>query len=1057
MAVTESLILIIISSCFLVLTKAQTCKYDGEVQLSGMGFNTPDKGILFVCKNNKKHSLCSTEHDNNNAQAACRQLGFIEGRVVESKRIKSGKTFSPLIFFCTGTEDRMANGGCRNATLNNCESNRNFIIQCYSRFISFLSFESETDANEANHSFELPFPIQIGNSNVSTARIYNHGLISFGDYLLQPSDPNIDSYITLLPFFSWGHRLTFGGALYHTDVESYPFTIVNRFISNSTGEMFAASLILVGQWRGDSGLEFQAIVASNETTTRVIFTYLCVSKLIPQKADIGFNVPNYESKHFRYSDTPYSRQIGCINKPVDVDYFNLLYTLTERTSNGSQGVNPVRMSNCSEVGLLSGCCRPFQDPTKSCRSRGGCYCDSLCYRYNDCCPDVGREGLEKPCLPVCENGTVNKEGNTYFNSGVSSICVNGMQRYIARMNGGATFPSRGVFCQQIRDQINGSTNLERLSEQTLSQFFVDRDNLNCNGFEKTIAQCPFQELQPRLSREAAALKCPSLDTERCTNGEVMLEDSTSSSKGFLHICVLNKWRAVCTSIQVNAARVVCSHLSGHNSNNAVTVQTLPVNQQPPGITSFSCISSATSLANCSFTFDDCQQPFVQARIDCNDPSASNRPPPPTLSASTRRPTIMPSTPISSLLPSLRPTGTSSDGNGDLVEVVGYILGTLAGAVIIIVVTICLFIVIMKRQNKRDQQQLELNEMNESTLRYVRNFVKMTSSDKLFTRVETSLKLLEDFNSAGLIIDNTSLRLLDSIGQGEFGLVYKAHLFDDQGAPIDVAVKTLKGTYDQNDINNLLLESLKMKELSHQNVMSIIGVCLDAGTAPFIILPYMSGGSLHSYLQRNRNSIILTDDAIDPEQKVGIQLTSICLQIAKGMQYISSKGIIHRDLAARNCMLDHNGIIKVADFGLSKSLYEKLYYKQEKDETVKLPVKWMAIESINDGIFSEKSDVWSFGVTCWEVYSGGKVPYGGLSPMSIPKLLEEGHRMNKPNNNACCDNMYNEMMLQCWNASPEERPSFLNLLQKIERILMSMANYLDINQMFTLQEEESTEA
>lgn len=1015
-----------------------------------MGYNTPDKGILFVCFNNKKLSLCSTEYDENNAQAACRQLGFIEGRVVLSKQIKSGRTFSRIMFFCTGTEDRMANGGCRNETLNNCESNNNFVIQCYSRFISFLSFNNEFRDEEGNDSFEFPFPIQIGNSNVSSGHIYNHGLISFGEHLLQPDDPNFDSHITLLPFFSLDHELTFEGVLQYTNVQSYPFTIVNKFISNSTGESFNGSLILIGEWRGDSGLKFQTIIASNQTTTYAIFTYLCVSKLIPQQADIGYNLPNYESKYFRYSDTPYSHQIGCINKPAGVDYFNLLYTLTERT-NVSQRESPVRMSNCSEVGLLDGCCRPFQDPTESCRARSGCYCDSLCYRYNDCCPDVGRQGLERPCVPVCENGTVNKEGNIYFYSGVSSVCVNGMQRYITRTNGGATFPSRGVFCQQIRDQINGSTNLERLSEQNLSQFFVDRDNLNCNGFEKTIDQCPFQEIPPKLTQEAAALKCPSLDTpQRCNNGDVMLENVTSSSKGFLHFCVLNRWRAVCSSIQVNAARVVCSQLSGYYNNNAVTVQTVPVSQQSPGITWFSCISSAASLSNCSFTFGDCQQPFVRARVDCNDPSASNRPPRPTPSATTRHLTMS----VSSVLPSLRPTGTSDDDDdNDLVEMVGYVLGTVAGVVIIIVIAICFFIVVLRRQNKRNQQQLELNEMNESALRYVRNFVKMTSSDKLFTRVETSLKVLEDFNSAGLIIDNTSLRLLDSIGQGEFGLVYKAHLFDDQGVPIDVAVKTLKGTYDQNDINNLLLESLKMKELSHQNVMSIIGVCLDAGTAPFIILPYMSGGSLHSYLQRNRHSLILTDDAIDPEQKVGIQLTSICLQIAKGMQYISSKGIIHRDLAARNCMLDHNGIIKVADFGLSKSLYEKLYYKQEKDETVKLPVKWMAIESINDGIFSEKSDVWSFGVTCWEVYSGGKAPYGGLSPMSIPKLLEEGHRMNQPNNNACSETMYNEMMLQCWNTSPEERPNFLNLLQKIERILMSMANYLDINQMFTLQEKE----
>jgi serine/threonine protein kinase len=164
-----------------------------------------------------------------------------------------------------------------------------------------------------------------------------------------------------------------------------------------------------------------------------------------------------------------------------------------------------------------------------------------------------------------------------------------------------------------------------------------------------------------------------------------------------------------------------------------------------------------------------------------------------------------------------------------------------------------------------------------------------------------------------------------------------------------------------------------------------------------------GGSLLSYLKRNRDTVVLTGDKTDQETE--LRLLSMCLQIARGMKYISSKSMIHRDLAARNCMIDHHGIIKVADFGLSRKLYEKVYFRQgtPAEGSVKLPIKWMAVESITDRIFSEKTDVWSFGVTCWEVFSGGKEPYGGINPMSILNLLEQGQRLTKPNNNACSNN------------------------------------------------------
>ena len=176
------------------------------------------------------------------------------------------------------------------------------------------------------------------------------------------------------------------------------------------------------------------------------------------------------------------------------------------------------------------------------------------------------------------------------------------------------------------------------------------------------------------------------------------------------------------------------------------------------------------------------------------------------------------------------------------------------------------------------------------------------------------------------------------------------------------------------------------------------------------------------------------------------------------------------------------MIKVADFGLTKSVYEKRYFRQDKDAPVKLPIKWMAIESIDDAIFTEKTDVvswhavtinntavtsgciqWSFGVTCWEVFNGGREPYGGLHPLSIAKMLRAGERLDAPDNSACSSQVYVEcmflkrtfwhitclyrfdtLMMQCWESDPDKRPTFSQLQTNISAILTITADYLDLS-------------
>ncbi|KAH8378483.1 hypothetical protein KR093_011649, partial [Drosophila rubida] len=172
------------------------------------------------------------------------------------------------------------------------------------------------------------------------------------------------------------------------------------------------------------------------------------------------------------------------------------------------------------------------------------------------------------------------------------------------------------------------------------------------------------------------------------------------------------------------------------------------------------------------------------------------------------------------------------------------------------------------------------------------------------------------------------------------------------------------------------------------------------------------------------------------------LVSWAFQVARGMDYLSSKKVLHGDLAARNILLCEDNVVKICDFGLARSMYRGDNYK--KSESGKLPIKWLALESLSDHVFSTYSDVWSFGIVLWELFSLSKVPYPGIDPnQELFNKLNDGYRMEKP---PYANQELYEIMLECWRKSPESRPLFNVLEKRFANMLGEDAanHYLDLN-------------
>ncbi|XP_054709764.1 tyrosine-protein kinase Fer-like [Uloborus diversus] len=263
------------------------------------------------------------------------------------------------------------------------------------------------------------------------------------------------------------------------------------------------------------------------------------------------------------------------------------------------------------------------------------------------------------------------------------------------------------------------------------------------------------------------------------------------------------------------------------------------------------------------------------------------------------------------------------------------------------------------------------------------------------------------------LNNDDVELVEKIGRGNFGDVYRAILRTNG---TEVAVKTCRMNLPEEQKKRFLQEGRILKQYDHPNIVKLIGICVQKQPI-MIVMELVPGGSLLNYLRKQKLVLKITD------------LITMCLEAARGMEYLESKNCIHRDLAARNCLVGHKNIVKISDFGMSRE--EEEYTVS--DGMKQIPIKWTAPEALNYGRYTSLCDVWSYGVLMWEIFSLGNTPYSGWSNSKAREMIDSGYRLESPPNTP--EYIY-ELMIRTWDYNPDRRPHFSEIKETLESIASS---------------------
>ena len=297
-------------------------------------------------------------------------------------------------------------------------------------------------------------------------------------------------------------------------------------------------------------------------------------------------------------------------------------------------------------------------------------------------------------------------------------------------------------------------------------------------------------------------------------------------------------------------------------------------------------------------------------------------------------------------------------------------------------------------------------------------------------MKTAKTPFDDLKEYNMEYNYPSLEVVSELGQGAFGCVFKAKapgLKREDVEPEFVAVKTLK----DSEMSEAFCNEVKVAvRFNHPNIVLLLAIC-STSAQKCMIFEYMDLGGLDSLL-RNSDPDNETLTLTEREAKVLItpsDFLSCSLQVARGVAYLAEQKYVHRDIASRNCLVDSNLVIKIGDFGLSRELSSMDYYRMGGTQACR-PVRWMPPEALLFGKFTTQSDVWSFGVLMWEIYTLGHQPYKGMSNHEVIDSIKASRILECP---ALCPASVYNIMKVCWTRSPVKRPNMEVVVARLEHL------------------------
>ncbi|XP_047460929.1 protein tyrosine kinase 2aa isoform X13 [Mugil cephalus] len=340
-----------------------------------------------------------------------------------------------------------------------------------------------------------------------------------------------------------------------------------------------------------------------------------------------------------------------------------------------------------------------------------------------------------------------------------------------------------------------------------------------------------------------------------------------------------------------------------------------------------------------------------------------------------------------------------------------------------------FIVRVQKEGERALPSIPKLSNNEKKLEAVRSGVRAISVSEDLSGDETDdyAEIVDEEDtytmpsmSYGVVeardyeIQRDRIELGRCIGEGQFGDVHQGVYNSPDKPPLPVAIKTCKNCTSDSVREKFLQEALTMRQFDHPHIVKLIGVITE--NPVWIIMELCTLGELRSFLQVRKYSLDLAT------------LILFAYQLSTALAYLESKRFVHRDIAARNVLVSSVDCVMLGDFGLSRYMEDSSYYKASKG---KLPIKWMAPESINFRRFTSASDVWMFGVCMWEILMFGIKPFQGVKNNDVIGRIENGERLAMPPQ--CPPTLYS-LMTKCWSYDPSKRPRFTELKTQLNTIL-----------------------